>query len=180
MKRFRAMKPLAWVLIFVVTTVLTEVGGVILVAAWFGFGRIFRKRRSITLATVATYVFLVLVVIPQVAPWFGRVALPIWATSENPVAPRSWIFVLTCRNYVSPELKALILESARELREKHPDAVTHYLDANFPFIDGIPLLPHLSHDDGDKMDFAVFLSRSRVRNISSVSVSHWLLGLRSA
>jgi hypothetical protein len=30
----------------------------------------------------------------------------------------------------------------------------NYLDANFPFIDGFPLLPHLSHNDGLKLDLA--------------------------
>jgi hypothetical protein len=29
-----------------------------------------------------------------------------------------------------------------------------YLDAGFPFIDGFPLLPHLSHNDGRKIDLA--------------------------
>ena len=28
----------------------------------------------------------------------------------------------------------------------------HYLDANFPFINKFPLLPHLSHNDGKKID----------------------------
>jgi hypothetical protein len=30
------------------------------------------------------------------------------------------------------------------------------LDANFPFLDGFPLLPHLSHDDGEKADLAFY------------------------
>ena len=30
-----------------------------------------------------------------------------------------------------------------------------YLDANFPFIDGFPLLPHLSHNDGKKIDLTL-------------------------
>jgi len=29
------------------------------------------------------------------------------------------------------------------------------LDANFPFINGFPLLPHLSHNDGRKLDLAL-------------------------
>lgn len=31
-----------------------------------------------------------------------------------------------------------------------------YLDAGFPFLDGFPLLPHLSHDDGKAIDLAFF------------------------
>jgi hypothetical protein len=30
-----------------------------------------------------------------------------------------------------------------------------YLDANFPFIDKFPLLPHLSHNDGKKIDVSL-------------------------
>jgi len=30
-----------------------------------------------------------------------------------------------------------------------------YFDANFPFIDQFPLLPHLSHNDGKKIDIAL-------------------------
>jgi hypothetical protein len=30
-----------------------------------------------------------------------------------------------------------------------------YLDANFPFIDKFPLLPHLSHNDGKKVDVSL-------------------------
>ena len=30
------------------------------------------------------------------------------------------------------------------------------LDANFPFLDGFPLPPHLSHDDGRKADIAFY------------------------
>jgi hypothetical protein len=32
--------------------------------------------------------------------------------------------------------------------EKFPGTVTIALDANFPFVNGFPLLPHLSHADG--------------------------------
>jgi len=31
-----------------------------------------------------------------------------------------------------------------------------YLDGNFPFLDGFPLLPHLSHGDGRKLDIAYY------------------------
>ncbi len=31
----------------------------------------------------------------------------------------------------------------------------HYLDANFPFVNGFPLLPHLSHNDGKKLDLSL-------------------------
>ncbi|MFQ1702799.1 hypothetical protein ACJ5NV_19640 [Loktanella agnita] len=37
-----------------------------------------------------------------------------------------------------------------------PGTRTRALDGNFPYLDGFPLLPHLSHDDGEKLDLAFF------------------------
>ena len=34
------------------------------------------------------------------------------------------------------------------------------LDANFPFIDGFPLLPHRSHNDGRKVDISLVYETS--------------------
>ncbi len=34
--------------------------------------------------------------------------------------------------------------------------MTLALDGGFPFLDGVPLLPHLSHDDGEKLDLAFY------------------------
>ena len=64
---------------------------------------------------------------------------------------------MTCllnRNYVRPELKQIAFDVAKEMNDKFPGTTIHYLDANFPFIDKFPLLPHLSHNDGKKLDFA--------------------------
>lgn len=40
------------------------------------------------------------------------------------------------------------------MQQTEPQIRISYLDANFPFKDGFPLLPHLSHDDGRKVDIA--------------------------
>lgn len=34
------------------------------------------------------------------------------------------------------------------------------MDANFPFIDGFPLLPHLSHNDGRKIDLSFYYTKN--------------------
>ena len=36
--------------------------------------------------------------------------------------------------------------------------MTLALDGGFPFLDGFPLLPRLSHDDGRKLDLAFLLA----------------------
>ena len=40
------------------------------------------------------------------------------------------------------------------MNKKYPGTIINYLDANFPFIDKFPLLPHLSHNDGKKLDLS--------------------------
>ncbi len=49
-----------------------------------------------------------------------------------------------------------LLHLAAERTAPLHGAATVALDANFPFIDGFPLLPHLSHNDGRKLDLAFY------------------------
>jgi len=60
------------------------------------------------------------------------------------------------RHYVSPALRNGLIEVADELNHKDQTVKVSYLDANFPFMDGFPLLPHLSHDDGRKIDLSFY------------------------
>lgn len=61
--------------------------------------------------------------------------------------------VILNRNYVKPELNVIL--SKLESLASYENANIHYLDANFPFLDGFPLLPHLSHNDGKKLDISL-------------------------
>ena len=65
------------------------------------------------------------------------------------------------RNYVTPELKTALFEVAGEMNRKYPGTVINYLDANFPFINGFSLLPHLSHNDGKKLDISFCYSDNK-------------------
>jgi hypothetical protein len=69
---------------------------------------------------------------------------------------QSWFYCATNRTYVTLELKALLHEAAAVVEAGHPGTTTLVLDAGFPFLTGFPLLPHLSHDDGEKVDLAFF------------------------
>ncbi|UOE47056.1 hypothetical protein MTO98_21880 [Mucilaginibacter sp. SMC90] len=60
------------------------------------------------------------------------------------------------RNYVCPRLKQATLVVASEMNKKYPGSILNYLDASFPFINSFPLMPHLSHNDGKKLDLAFF------------------------
>ncbi len=51
-----------------------------------------------------------------------------------------------------PELNKTIDEIAKQFENQNSGIKMVYLDASFPFIDNFPLLPHLSHNDGKKID----------------------------
>ena len=57
------------------------------------------------------------------------------------------------RHYVSPELNALLLKVDEQL--DGTSIKIKQLDACFPFIDKFPLLPHLSHNDGNEIDLSL-------------------------
>ena len=50
----------------------------------------------------------------------------------------------------------MINDLATYMAARYPGTVTTYLDGDFPFSIGLPLLPHLSHNDGRKLDLALF------------------------
>ncbi len=91
-------------------------------------------------------------IVPLIANPLGRVQLPL--TETNHLQPLNILTCLLNRNYVRPELKQAAFDVAKQMNDKFPGTTTNYLDANFPFIDKFPLIPHLSHNDGKKLDFS--------------------------
>lgn len=96
------------------------------------------------------------VALPRIAPHFGREALPCFAGSERHLQAQSIVYCLANRNYVRPQVKLALRDIADKMAERFPGTTVTYFDANFPFADGFPLLPHLSHKDGRKLDLALF------------------------
>ncbi|KIC31625.1 membrane protein [Leisingera sp. ANG-S5] len=131
--------------IVVLLTLLTQLGGI----AWLG-ALLFRRR---LVPFVLLYAGLSLSA-TWAAPQFGRVALSCWEDSSLQV--QSWLYCAMNRNYVSPELAEVLQDTAAAVDADYPGTVTQVLDANFPFVAGFPLLPHLSHHDGRKADLAFF------------------------
>ena len=93
-----------------------------------------------------------------IAPQFGRVPLP--CISNRPLQLQSLMYYALNRHYVTRELRQTALDFADTLNAKHPDTTTLTFDANFSFGTGFPLLPHLSQNDGRKLDLALFYSNS--------------------
>lgn len=138
MKIFKLFGHLALIILLTLTT---QVGGLIwLLSCLICYFKNYKKRFIFPLL----YVLCNLIIVPFLAPKFGRVALPY---NSNTIKAARWFYPLSFRNYVRPELKTLLINASKKSRIK-----IAYLDANFPFFNGFPLLPHLSHNDGKKID----------------------------
>lgn len=93
---------------------------------------------------------------PALASLSGRVALPCRAGPPQSYTALSPIYCVLGRNYARPEVKIMLDAMARDLGQSYPGLVVATLDIGFPVIDGFPLPPHLSHDDGRRIDLAYF------------------------
>jgi hypothetical protein len=98
------------------------------------------------------YCLFTVFVIPLIAKPLGRVPLPM--TETNNLQPLNVLTFFLNRNYVRPELRQTTFEVAKQMNDKFPGTTLNYLDANFPFINKFPLFPHLSHNDGKKLDLS--------------------------
>jgi hypothetical protein len=151
------LKILLGLILFGLLTIGTQVGGIVFLIYIFISiqidKRLTRRLTRVTakvLSFVTLYLLFVFVLVPLIARPFGRVPLPL--LESNHVRPTNILTVLLNRNYVRPELRQATFEVARKMNEKYPGTILNYLEANFPFIDKFPLLPHLSHNDGKKLD----------------------------
>lgn len=140
---------------------MTQVGGIIWLLSIVVSQRLKKKKR---LVFPIIYLIFNLIIIPPVAKVFGREPLP---TFGQNVKPRNWVYPLMFRNYVNPNLKTLLINTSNET-----NLTITYLDANFPFADGFPLLPHLSHNDGNKIDLSFYyLDESGISTNKKPSIS---------
>ena len=147
-----AFKILFHLIIFTFLTAVTQVGGIV-----YGLVILFyrpREHRWLKRGVLFTFAYLALSLwgVPQLASYFGRVELP----HNDQIRAQNYAYRLLNRHYVKPEVKLELEKIAGQVQKIEPSAVLVYLDANFPFLDGFPLLPHLSHNDGQKVDLTFF------------------------
>lgn len=108
-----------------------------------------RLKRVLTFSIV--YLFATFLIVPHLAELFGREKV-----KETKIIQANTFFTkLLNRNYVKPELNLTLQKISSDFEKKHNGIKLVYLDANFPFIDKFPLLPHLSHNDGKKIDLSL-------------------------
>ncbi|WP_244462780.1 penicillin-insensitive murein endopeptidase [Phaeobacter gallaeciensis] len=134
-------------LIVLFLTMVTQIGGL----AWL-VSRLFRRSLLAFVIVYAAFSFAA----QYTAPVFGRTPLSCFGSGNLQV--QSWFYCALNRTYVSPALLEVLQDNADAVAREYPGTVTLVLDGNFPFWDGFPLLPHLSHDDGEKADLAFFYS----------------------
>ena len=137
--------------IIAVLTIITQIGGILYLVALL----IIKKRGSnyrLKLLCFFTFFYLItsILFVPIIAPIFGREKIKKFGHVEA----RTFMTDLLNRNYVRPELNTTLQKIGEGLNHKHPGIKLVYLDANFPFINKFPLLPHLSHNDGKKIDIS--------------------------
>ncbi len=161
------LRVLSWtlyVLIVATLTVLTQVGGGILLFStlivWsiFPIGRLGYIKAFAThlLAFAVLYAAICALLIPPLAQINGRVALQCFASDRYAYAALSRLTCLLNRHYAVPEVDAALKRMSRDINEAQPGTVVAYLDVGFPFLNGFPVLPHLSHRDGRDIDLAYF------------------------
>jgi hypothetical protein len=142
-------------ILFIILTVLTQIGGVVFLLSFL----IARKWKSnfrfkVLSIFIAFYTILTFIFIPIISPFFGREKIK----NTKVINPTNFMTVLLNRNYVHPKLNELLLETENKLNGTNIEI--HYLDANFPFINKFPLLPHLSHNDGKKIDLSLIYEKT--------------------
>lgn len=166
----RSLRIAIYALAVLLLTFLTQIGGLVLLVTLL-LARLFRLRMRVASFGLFAGLYLAATVVSaHVAPVFGRVPL---TCSPNASALRmqSWLYCALNRNYVTPVTKSAAEALSRHMAQAYPGTITLTLDGNFPFLEGFPLLPHLSHSDGKKLDIAFYYKDADGRAIDGAARS---------
>ncbi len=149
-------------------TVLTQIGGIIYL---FSLLIISSNKSKYQIKRIfifsILYILSTFVIVPNTAPFFGRVKIE----DINKIESHNYFTKICNRNYVTPKLHKVLTDVSLRLHKEFPNTKLIYLDANFPFFDGFPLLPHLSHNDGKKIDVS-FIYKDENRKITNSKPSN--------
>ena len=144
------LKIILKIVLFVFLTAITQIGGIIYLLSLIISRKWNKKLKFKTVIVfVGLYLLSTLLIVPIISPNFGREKVK----HSEKIKPTNYMTVLLNRNYVRPKLNELLKQTEKELNGTNIEI--HYLDANFPFINKFPLLPHLSHNDGKKIDISL-------------------------
>ncbi|MCE4566375.1 hypothetical protein INQ51_18795 [Maribellus sp. CM-23] len=143
----------SWItLIFIFLSVISQIGGIVyLLSLWISKTINLKFKFKKVLVFLALYSLTTFLVIPFLAPFGGREKI---ITTPN-IKPASFLTNVLNRNYVIKDVNLFLADAAEELEKQNPEIAIRYLDACFPFFNDFPLFPHLSHNDGKKIDFSL-------------------------
>ncbi|MCL3782520.1 hypothetical protein EMN47_19220 [Prolixibacteraceae bacterium JC049] len=140
------------IIIFFLLTVLTQIGGVVYLFSVYFSRKILRQfYLKRTLIFVVLYLFMSFLIVPRIAKYVGRERI----SEATNLKAANFLTVLLNRNYVTKKMNVYLSNVSNRLNQRNDRITILYLDACFPFIKGFPLLPHLSHNDGNKVDFSL-------------------------
>lgn len=142
-------------LVLVMLTILTQIGGLILLISIYIWRKVGLKHRLQQLTVfVLIYLISTWLLVPPLAGLFGRERIE----HKGNIRPVNQMTVWLNRNYVRSEMNQILIETDKALG--NTGIHIKYLDAGFPFLNGFPLLPHLSHYDGKKLDISLIYKES--------------------
>jgi len=144
------------IILFLILTIISQIGGIIyLISLTINKFWKYKLKFKSLITFLTLYLLSTFFIIPFVAPFFGREKVK----HSEKINPTNYMTVLLNRNYVRPELNNLLIKTTKNLDDS--TIKIHYLDANFPFINKFPLLPHLSHNDGKKIDISLIYETNK-------------------
>ena len=137
-------------ILFCFLTAVSQIGGIVYLLSLI-ISKNWNKNLKFKTLIIFTiiYIFSTLFIVPLISPIFGREKIK----HSEKIKPTNYMTVILNRNYVKPKLNELLSKTGKKLNGTNIEI--HYLDANFPFINKFPLLPHLSHNDGKKIDISL-------------------------
>lgn len=164
----KVLNILGIILLFAILTILSQVGGIILLLWLLSFSffkkkieNSWAKRATNVLGFMAFYMIFNLLIIPFLAGMGGKTRLPM-SKSGNLVPVTYWTAIFM-RNYITVEGSENTTKLSEVFAKRYPGLKVKYMDCNYPFRINIPgksnvpilegLAPHLSHN-GDKVDIA--------------------------
>lgn len=161
------MRPIFHIILIILLTITTQVGGLVYLFSILFINNKKKgyKAKRVFLFTIL-YTITTFLLVPKIATHFGRVKIE----DHNSLEAHNFITKLCNRNYVSPKLNNTLNNITLQLVKEHPNLKVIYLDANFPFFNGFPLLPHLSHNDGKKIDLS-FIYENQDKTVTNLKPS---------
>lgn len=157
----KAWKVIMLIVIIVLLTLISEVGGIVFLCTFFGI-RWFVNRWDVPLLDFfwwrqllllfcfsVFYTLIIFWIVPPLAKLGGKVPLPI----DHPyLRPANLFYAWTNRHYVTPAVRNVLEENATQFARQFIGGQIFYLDGGFPF-GNVPLPPHRTHK-GTQADIA--------------------------